>query len=278
MEYNSAIQAIITDLDGTILPRNRTISPETVRSLHQIGSKGITRIIATGRSLFAVQKVLPADFPIDYLVFSSGAGILKWSNQQLLSATHLNIGQVREIADYLWQHNMNFIIQKEIPENHYFYYTEIYPVHPDYRQRVELYRDFGTRIENHTEIRSDATEIIVILSAPQLRQIEQLRADLPGYSIIRSTSPIDNKAIWLEIFPKNINKGSSCTRLLNQLQISGNACAGLGNDYNDIDFLDICGKAFLVANAPSRLKPLYKTVASDLKNGFSEFISISIVN
>lgn len=267
------IRAIITDLDGTILPRGGSISPETICAFQKAGDARCTRIIATGRNLYSAMKILPADFPIDFLVFSSGAGIVRWADQQLLFAQHLEQQETREIARYLWDYNVNFTIQREIPDNHHFYYTQLYPLHEDYKQRLLSYESFGTLISSPSDIRSKATQFVMILDALQLRLLEQIRMDLSGYSVVRSTSPIDNRAIWLEIFAPGINKGSTCRQLLQQLDIPLNACAGLGNDYNDVDFLNLCGQSFLVANAPFRLKPYYKSVASDRNNGFAEFIS-----
>ncbi len=270
--HMNKIQAIITDLDGTILPRGGEISPETLASFRQAGHKGYTRIIATGRNLYSARCILQPDFPIDYLVFASGAGILRWNDQQLLFTKHLEQQETRDIATYLWEYNINFTIQKAIPDNHYFYYTDIYPLHPDYIRRLETYKPFGTPISSPGDIHNQATQLIMILDAKQIRLLEQIRKDLSAYSIVRSTSPIDNQAIWLEIFPAGINKGTTCRQLLHDLNIDSKACAGLGNDYNDVDFLDICSQSYLVANAPSRLKPHYKSVASDRNNGFSEFI------
>lgn len=269
-------QAIITDLDGTILPSKGQISPETIEALTQAQERGIVRIIATGRNLFAARKVIPDSLPIDYLVFSSGAGIMRWSDKKILFTTHLNPAETKEIAAYLWEYNINFTIQREIPDNHFFYYTTLYPVHEDFRHRIEIYRDFGTCIENTDDIQTGSTQLIMILDPVQLHLLEQIRTDLSAYSVIRSTSPIDNRAIWLEIFPAGINKGTTCGTLLRELNISPTDCAGVGNDYNDVDFLDICGQAYLVANAPQRLKPHYKAVASDRDNGFQEFMHLSI--
>lgn len=267
------IKAIITDLDGTILPHGGTISPETVRTLEEAATKRMTRIIATGRNLFAAMKVIPTDLPIDYLVFSSGAGIVRWHDKQVIFSEHLSQEEARNIADYLWNFNINFTIQREIPNNHLFYYTDIYPANEDYRKRLEMNRSFGQLISNSEDIQGQGTQFVMIVESRQVRLIEQIRADLSAYSVIRSTSPIDNTAIWIEIFPKTINKGHTCSHLLKQLGLSGKECAGIGNDYNDVDFLDICGVSGLVANAPNRLKPHYKSVASDRNNGFSEFLT-----
>ena len=106
------IKAIITDLDGTLLPRGGSISSGSLEAFRLAGNKGCIRIIATGRNLYSALKILPAGFPIDYLVFSSGAGTLRWSDHRLLSAHHLSMSETREIASYLWEYNINFTIQR----------------------------------------------------------------------------------------------------------------------------------------------------------------------
>lgn len=269
---NRGMKAIITDLDGTILPQGENISDTTRHTLEQLGESGIVRIIATGRTLFAARKFLPDDFPIDYLVFSSGAGILRWADKKLLAAHHLNIEETRRIADYLWDYNINFTIQQEIPDNHYFYYTDIYPRHADYQRRVEKFQEFGSVLREPAGILTPATQVVLILDPMQIKLIEKIKADLSGFSVIRSTSPFDNQAVWVEIYPQGINKGSACTELLSLLSLSAQECAGLGNDYNDVDFLDICAQAYVVRNAPERLKSRYKSVASDRDDGFTEFV------
>lgn len=266
------IRAIITDLDGTILPRGGNISPATYEAFAEVRTKRLSSIIATGRNLYAALKVLPLDLPIDYLIFSSGAGLLRWNDRKILFAQHLQQDEARKIAGYLWDFNINFTIQREIPDNHHFYYTALYPQHEDYKRRLETYAPFGSLISSPLEICSQATQFVVILDPRQLRLLEQIRHKLKGYSVVRSTSPFDNRAIWLEIFAPEIDKGHTCCRLVKGLGIEPAACAGLGNDYNDIDFLDICGKAYVVSNAPVNLKKQYPQVKADKEEGFAEFI------
>ena len=267
------IKAIITDLDGTILPSGGEISPQTVRILEQAGQKGVVRIIATGRTLFAARKVLPDNFPIDYLIFSSGAGILQWPDKRLLHTQHIGTEEARKIARYLWDYNINFAIQREMPDNHHFYYTDMYPVHNDFSRRVSVFKEFGNPIGTAEEILSPVTQFLMILDNTHIRLLEQIRKELSAYTVIRTTSPYDYRAIWLEIFPKEVHKGHSCRLLAERLGILPEECAGIGNDYNDLDFLDICGESAVVGNAPETMRTRYKTVASDRAGGFTEFIT-----
>ena len=51
------IKAIITDLDGTLLPRGGSISSGTLEAFRLAGNKGCIRIIATGRNLYSALKI-----------------------------------------------------------------------------------------------------------------------------------------------------------------------------------------------------------------------------
>ena len=76
---------VVTDLDGTLLDTQARLGSVNRQALELLGETGSLLVIATGRSLHSAESVLDADFPIDYLVFSSGAGILDWSNRELLA-------------------------------------------------------------------------------------------------------------------------------------------------------------------------------------------------
>lgn len=267
-----SVRAVITDLDGTILPRGGEISPRTVAALRDAGTGGCLRMVATGRNLYSVLQALPPDFPVDYVVFSSGAGAMRWSDRSLLYATHLEEQEARGIAGLLWDYGINFTVQREIPDNHLFYYTSLYPEHEDFRRRVEHYAPFGTCIASPEEIVGAATQFVVILDGRQLRLFDEMRRELSAYSVVRSTSPIDNRALWLEVFAPGVNKGMACSRILEEAGIPWSACAGIGNDYNDTDFLSRCGEAFVVGNAPWQLRERFRTVSENLELGFAEFM------
>ena len=72
------LQMVITDLDGTLANPEQKISQADLDTLKRLGEMDIIRVIATGRSLYSAIKILDKNLPIDYLLFSSGAGILSW--------------------------------------------------------------------------------------------------------------------------------------------------------------------------------------------------------
>ena len=52
------IRAIITDLDGTLLPKNGEISGINKKAFEYAQQKGYFRIIATGRNLYSSLNIL----------------------------------------------------------------------------------------------------------------------------------------------------------------------------------------------------------------------------
>ena len=64
------IELVASDLDGTLLNMDKTVSADDFSTLNSLGDKNIYRVIATGRTLFSLKEVITKDFPIDYIIFS----------------------------------------------------------------------------------------------------------------------------------------------------------------------------------------------------------------
>lgn len=197
---------------------------------------------------------------------------MHWDDKEILLTRELSAEETLDIATHLWKYDINFTIQQRIPDNHHFYYRNISSLHEDFRRRIENYPGLGIPISSIDEIQGGATQFLVILDAQQLQLHGDIQQKLSTYSVIRSTSPIDNQAIWTEVFAPDVNKGTSCQLLLDQLGIHYDECAGLGNDYNDLDFLKRCGHPFIVSNAPKPLRDQFDNMPADEDNGLAVFI------
>ena len=61
----SEIKMVVTDLDGTLLQTDHTISPEDTETLIELGCLDVCRVAATGRNLFKVRQVLTPETPFE---------------------------------------------------------------------------------------------------------------------------------------------------------------------------------------------------------------------
>ena len=136
----NTIKLVVTDLDGTLLNSSGKVSQEDVDTLLELSRKGVVRAIATGRSPYSFDKVIPVDFPIDYLIFSSGAGTMEWKNKNILYTTELLAEEVQDVADILIQNEVDFMVHEPIPTNHRFLYHQASSNNSDFTHRIEIYQ------------------------------------------------------------------------------------------------------------------------------------------
>lgn len=262
--------AVFSDLDGSLRAAEVGIPEANLRALEHLGQEGIVRILATGRSLYAAQQVLQSDFPIDYLIFSSGAGILDWRREQLLCRHDLEHESVTQVLQCLQAAGLDFMLHASVPENHYFFYQRHSGDNPDFEQRLQLYAQFAHPLTEWGETESCSACLAIVPANRTESLYAQLQRALPQLSVIRATSPLDHCSGWLEIFPAQVSKSQAAAWLAQRLQFS--QYMAFGNDYNDLDLLHWAQAAYVVADAPDVLLQAFTVVASAASGGFAEAV------
>jgi len=264
---------MISDFDGTIYGHNRQVNQEVIDLFHDLRKRGIITAIATGRSLFTAKKVIAPSFPIDYLILSSGAGLLNWQTQELLYHSHLSHQDTRTIANRLIEGEIDFMIHDKIPNNHFFDFFRFSAGNTDFHHRIDIYQEYARQAQPDNYIYKESSQLLAVL--PPKSDFSFFDQEiLESYSIIHATSPLDHQSRWIEIFPKNISKAQTAQLLCNFLNIDQQNVMAVGNDYNDLDLLDWAGSAFIVENAPEEIKPKYYNIPSCHENGIIDAAKI----
>ncbi len=266
------LKMIVSDLDGTLLGPDHRISDQDYQLLQWLGTKKIYRVVATGRSVYSTNKVLPADFPIDYLIFSSGAGVMDWTSRVIILQRSFTAAETAFIAEFLIQSKLDFMVQMPIPDNHYcFYLASGIRDNPDFWRRIANYRPFAAPLIQPPHALGPSSQFVVIIP-DDVAIYDQIKAQLPQFSVIRATSPLDGRSIWVEIFPHPVSKATAAGWLCERLNCPREAVLGIGNDYNDLDLLNWAGYSYVVDNAPAELKHRFRRTASNADSGFSHAV------
>jgi len=280
MSYTKPKGIIFTDFDGTLFDSNKTIVSKNYEALEEAGRQGFVRVIATGRSLYSFRRASAGldrkigDY-IDYLIFSSGAGTLEYSQnlETLIEAEALKAESAFSAAGLLFRHGIDFMIHSSVPENHRFTHIKANGcVNPDYYRRLKIYSDFALPLrpaEEDSELdaiekicSAGVTQLIAVIPPAsgsnsdkfQTELLEYLRLKLPDCSVIRTTSPIDHQSLWIEIFNPQVSKSQAASRLAERLGLGSEDCLAIGNDFNDEDLLAWAGRGITVAEAPEKIK------------------------
>lgn len=263
---------VVTDLDGTLLGSDRQLSAADRQTLVRLGRLGITRVVATGRSLFSARRVIDESFPIDFLAHTSGAGIVSWPAQRELRVQHMTATAAAELAAALIARELDFMLHHAIPDNHRFYLHRAGRANADFERRVQLYESHAEPLHMPWASREPMCQALVIDPAPSASCFFMLRDALPAFQVIRTTSPLDGSSTWIEIFPAGVSKADAAAWLREREGRGNELRVAIGNDFNDLDLLDWAERAFVVSNAPAELRQRFATVASNDAGGFSEAV------
>ena len=261
---------IVTDLDGTLLNSNTEISGVNTETFQKLGNGGHIRIIATGRNYYSVKKCVPFDFPIDYLIFSSGAGLMNWETKEILQSYNLTASEVKQSFKILIEKRLDFAILYKVPDNHKFEYIQRNDHNTDFERRNSLYGEFAIKTEIERFKPRESCQLIAIDPGEDaVNNYNEIKEKLANLKVIRSTSPLDGKTLWIEIYSSKVSKSKGIEYISAMLGYSKKDIMVVGNDYNDLDMLRWSDNSYVVSNSTPELKKEFRVVGSNDEHGFS---------
>ncbi len=273
----------VVDLDGTLLNGRRRLGDRDLTGLRRLCDHDIAVVIATGRSRYSFTRLLATDAMLNdalsryvcYVIFSTGAGIMDFPRGNILQTRQLSVKDVETISTRLAPFDVDYMIHEPIPGTRHFHFRAAGGGVDDFMTRIGLYQDFGQPCDRQTMSRigevGGATEVLCIVDPSRGESyVTGLCAVFPEYSVIRATSPLDHRSVWLEIFASGVSKSQATRWLTAQLGLCPEDVCAVGNDYNDVDLLHWAGRGYLVSNSPPELKKKYETVVSNDEGGVAQ--------
>ncbi len=268
----NSIKMVITDLDGTLLTDDKRIAQQDSKTLKALKERGVVNAVATGRNLTKVKEVLPAETAIDYVIFSSGAGIYDWQQQQLINACNMPADSVHKVIDLLEKQQLSFFLFDPVPENHRMLYRRNSRC-AEFEYYLHTHRDDAKKYVPNLLKTEGASQFLVIVEGDE-SGFEALQKSIhdsvPGARVIRSTSQHNEAYIWVEVFNDQVSKGHGVAELCAVCGVPKENTLSIGNDYNDVEMLDFTQYAYIMANAPDVLKNNgYRMTRSNREAGVS---------
>ena len=266
---------VVTDLDGTLLDSASRLGGANRRALEALGRNGTVRAVATGRSRYSARTVMPADFPIDYLVFSSGAGVVSWADGRLLRSRTMAPAVVSGIVARLRTLSLDFMVHHAVPDTHCFHFFRSSDGgNADFERRIERYARFsrplcdGDGLPGEVEV----SQLLVVEPPGTDSHLDLLGRELEGVNVVRTTSPLDHASTWIELFPIGVSKSHAADWLRERHAIEPAHTVAVGNDYNDLDMLEWADRAYVVSNAPPSMRARFEVVRSNDEGGFTDAV------
>ena len=250
------IKMVVTDLDGTYLKGDKTVSAYTEKITAELRRRGIPFVIATARPVRAVKTSLPW-LKYDAGIFHNGAVM------EAPSGEKINIGIERPIKTI---HNIlngkpNCHIAAEVNDKLYsnFDAERLWPGSP------------YTKTESFNEITSFTADKLII----EAQSLEEM-ADYGKYldeGLYLSLS--EHRAAL--VLNRKASKMNGILRLAERYGICPDEIAAFGDDYIDIDMLKGCGYGVAVSNALEEVKKIAGYICGSNENdGFAGWIEANM--
>lgn len=262
----------ITDFDGTLTRTQGGFAARDLCALERLGELGIIRAIATGRSLHSFMKAGGSALPVDYLISSTGAGLSLHPCGRLIRQMGLTGEEVIACVRVLQEEDLDFMIQRPLPDNHLFAYRSSGRQNPDFFRRISLNNGHCRSLGCPSAFGPASQLLAVVPPRESVRALKRIRERVEGLSVIQATSPLDGRSTWIEIFARGVSKSQTASWLAQKLGIDRKNTLSVGNDYNDTDLLEWSAMGFVVENAPDDLKRKFPVVSSNDEGGVAEAI------
>lgn len=260
------IKLLATDLDGTFLNSNRTISPANKAAIKKLNEAGIQFSIASGRSIATIAPILSEIECSGPAVTTNGALVIGNNGEEILHRT-LPQSAHKLITDYAEAQKIHL-------NSYYGYETRF----SDKGEFAELYISrTGTTptFQSYKQIKEGLASKLLFIDHPQniLRYRAELSPQLEEFGI----SIVISEPDYLEFLAPNINKGEGLKSLCSALNIPLDSVAAIGDYTNDTEMMKYAGWPAAVSNAHPDILQLAKTIVkSNDQDGFSEFADLVI--
>ncbi len=263
MEPSVSCRAVVTDLDGTIVRRDGTLTAATIDTAAALSAKGIVLIAATARTPGAV-RILDPLLPHLRLAVCCG-GSLGWC-----PATDR----------LLWQENIDAAIVRQIIGGVTRFLPDAGVAAYDGRRWVMTPAYAATRTEHGPcEIAApaeiDPSQVCQMSICHSRGDADRLASELvaamgigPAFAAIICSAPD-----VVDIAAPGIDKYSGVSRALSHLGIAAADSIAFGDMPNDLPMFRLCGSAVAVGNAhPEVLAAAGAITHSVEEDGFTFFL------
>ncbi|MGI4751745.1 MAG: Cof-type HAD-IIB family hydrolase [Janthinobacterium lividum] len=269
-----SIKLICTDVDGTLLNKQREVDQHTIKTVAQL-DPGIRFVLASSRmpkALYHIQNTLQiSQMPLicynGALILSSG---IEFDQKKVISSIMISAENVKTMMDLATQHQVHISIYQNntwlASAIDFFAQREIN------NTRVEpdgLICDFSA--EQLQEFIAEGAHKIMLMGQPELLDVIEanLRANL-NVAVWRS------KDIYLEVTPFT-NKSEGLQLLMQSFPAANSVkpeeTMAFGDGYNDIELLTYAGVGVAVGNAVSPLKEVaFAVTKPNIEHGVAYFL------
>lgn len=280
---NRQIKAIMCDLDGTLLTKDKKIMKETKRALIKAQESGIKLILASSRSYFMLEEIIEElQMPKygGYAVCLNGLQVYNTKTNEMKESKGLSKEVVHKIYKYgkakgkllsfESKAGFQFYIPMKFRLGLPIYYFARYKKKRSEKRQINftLFGDFRFSPDSMFEMISDQSKLITPVQKCGLIQIgsdNQMDKTLNKMRTYfeHEASIIKISRVWADIMPLNTTKATGIEMMKDELGYGLESMIAFGDAENDIDMLSRAKIGIAMGNAMDSVKLIALDVTMD---------------
>jgi Cof subfamily protein (haloacid dehalogenase superfamily) len=256
-------RVVATDLDGTIVRSDGTVSPRTVAALARVEAAGATVVMVTGRPPRWIQPVAEATGHRGVVICSNGALVYDLHSESIIGSTTIPAGVVAKVVAILLGSMPDLAFAVETG-------TDVFRGHG--------YRG-GWDLDAHDPFERFDLDVVTSVGAAKLlashpsMEVDELLGAVTGLvgDLVEPTH--SNGRGLVEMGPRGVSKATTLAGFCVGIGVTAADVVAFGDMPNDLPMLAWANMAYAVANAHSQvLAAVPLRAASNDEDGVAQII------
>lgn len=268
---------IASDLDGTLLKNDMTISRENLLAIEELSKKGVHFVLSTGRTLSEIPQKLREIPNIRYIIHSNGAVIYDRETKKRVTSC-MSHDLFQSVIDMFWEYetliqircNGVSYVDARLCNEEGFQYHHVSPYYQEFVETTNIPK------ENFYEFCASLCELEVVsaffFSDEDYNECKR-RIESTGELYAASTEPY-----FMEVFHKDAGKGKALCRLAEILGIAEEDTIAIGDSNNDRTIIQVAGLGLVVENGCQELKHIADKIICSNEEHVAKYVLKHYIN
>jgi len=254
---------LVTDIDGTLMGRDGSISVEDKEALAKASDLGIKISLSTGRTLLSAMKIIN-QLPLDgYHILFDGALVFNPSRDKEVYVQPISKAVVKEAVEFAHLHDINlelystsqyFVERENWASDIRREYFGIYPTLVDFTDIWDRERIIKGTVAVHSTEEKARAESLCHHFKDNLKELHFSWTATPAYPDVD----------FVNIVAPEVSKGKALEALASYLAIPLTEVMAIGDEKNDVSLLTTAGLAVAMDNAADEVKAVADYVTLDV--------------
>ena len=271
------IKLFATDLDGTLLRPDHSVSDFTRDTIRRAVDSGVKVVFATGRPTRWLPPVIEETMHSDLIIAANGSLLIDAVSRDVVDIWEIEKSVAKETTELLRARVPGALFAFEVlldGENKWSH-LEGYRREEGFEERLRDPKSSVYKpIEEWLKHPEPIVKILLRVVNPQMHVDEQISLIEDELSELVEVTTTGSHDFLIEMSPRGVSKGSTLAKLAVSMGLTANEVAAVGDMPNDLSMLEWVGKSATISGGhPTAAAIADRVIPTPSEDGVASWLS-----